>query len=377
MATQHPDFSNLAARISVSNLQKMTSKSFSDTVQRLRDHIHPKTKQPAPLIAEDVFEIVMENKERLDSAIIYDRDFEFDYFGFKTLERSYLLRIDGEIAERPQQMIMRVAVGIHKTDIEAAIQTYHMMSQKLFTHATPTLFNAGTPRPQMSSCFLLMMQDDSIEGIYDTLKQCASISKYAGGIGLSIHNIRATQSYIRGSNGTSNGIVPMLRVFNDTARYVDQGGGKRKGSFAIYLEPWHADIHEWLDLRKVFMRARPHKPQLTLLRPQNHGTEHERARDLFYALWIPDLFMERVQADGDWSLFCPNEAPGLADCYGDEFKALYERYEAEGRARKSIKVHSIPTVMLSAWLTRTSPGTISLVRHPQLSDGDWHPLHAL
>uniref|UniRef100_A0A6U0ZN63 Ribonucleoside-diphosphate reductase n=1 Tax=Rhizochromulina marina TaxID=1034831 RepID=A0A6U0ZN63_9STRA len=337
MATQHPDFSMLAARIAVSNLQKMTMKSFSETVTRLREHIHPKTKAPAPLIAEDVYEIIMANRDRLDSAVIYDRDFEFDYFGFKTLERSYLLKIDGVIAERPQHMIMRVAVGIHKDDIEAAIQTYEMMSQKLFTHATPTLFNAGTPRPQMSSCFLLTMKDDSIEGIYDTLKSCASISKYAGGIGLSIHNIRATDSYIRGSNGTSNGIVPMLRVFNDTARYVDQGGGKRKGSFAIYLEPWHADIFQWLDLRK------------------NHGTEHERARDLFYALWTPDLFMKRVQSDGEWSLFCPNEAPGLADCWGEEFEALYERYEKEGRARKTIKAQQLWFAVLNSQCETGTP----------------------
>lgn len=327
----------LAARISISNLQKMTCKSFSETVKKLREHIHPKTKAPAPLIAEDVYGIICENKDRLDSAIIYDRDFDFDYFGFKTLERSYLLKCDGIIAERPQQMIMRVAVGIHKEDIDAAIQTYHMMSLKKFTHATPTLFNAGTPRPQMSSCFLLCMKEDSIEGIYDTLKSCASISKYAGGIGLSIHNVRATKSYIRGSNGTSNGIVPMLRVFNDTARYVDQGGGKRKGSFAIYLEPWHADIFDWLDLRK------------------NHGTEHERARDLFYALWVPDLFMKRVEANGDWSLFCPNEAPGLADCWGEEFEAKYEKYEAAGLARKTIKAQQLWLQVLTSQVETGTP----------------------
>eukprot|EP00618_Florenciella_parvula_P012540 CAMPEP_0119479490 /NCGR_PEP_ID=MMETSP1344-20130328/8730_1 /TAXON_ID=236787 /ORGANISM="Florenciella parvula, Strain CCMP2471" /LENGTH=803 /DNA_ID=CAMNT_0007513725 /DNA_START=30 /DNA_END=2441 /DNA_ORIENTATION=+ len=337
MATQHPDFSILAARISVSNLHKQTEKSFSKNVERLRAHIHPKTGQPAPLIAEDVFNIIMENKERLDPAIIYDRDFEFDYFGFKTLERSYLLKVDGEISERPQHMLMRVAVGIHKEDVDAAIETYTLMSQKFFTHATPTLFNAGTPRPQMSSCFLLTMKEDSIEGIYDTLKSCASISKYAGGIGVAMHNIRATDSYIRGSNGTSNGIVPMLRVFNDTARYVDQGGGKRKGSFAMYLEPWHADIFAWLDLRK------------------NHGTEHERARDLFYALWIPDLFMERVESNGQWSLFCPNEAPGLHECWGEEFRTLYTQYESENRQRKTISAQQLWFAVLNSQIETGTP----------------------
>jgi ribonucleoside-diphosphate reductase alpha subunit len=337
MATQHPDFSMLAARISVSNLQKMTLKSFSETATKLRTHIHPITKEPAPLMSEDVYDIIQKNKVRLDSAIIYDRDFEFDYFGFKTLERSYLLKCDGVITERPQHMIMRVAVGIHKEDIDSAIQTYHMMSQKLFTHATPTLFNAGCPRPQMSSCFLLTMKEDSIEGIYDTLKSCAAISKFAGGIGLSVHNIRATDSYIRGSNGTSSGLVPMLRVFNDTARYVDQGGGKRKGSFAIYLEPWHSDIFQWLDLRK------------------NHGTEHERARDLFYALWIPDLFMKRVEANGEWSLFCPNEAPGLADCWGEEFETLYEGYEAKNKQRKTIKAQSLWFAILNSQVETGTP----------------------
>jgi len=250
MATQHPDFSRLAARISVSNLHKSTNKVFSDVVEMLHKHVHPTKKTPASLIADDVYEVVMANKDRINGAIVYDRDFEYDYFGFKTLERSYLMRCDGDIAERPQHMIMRVAVGMHGNDVDSAIETYELMSQKYFTHATPTLFNAGTPRPQLSSCFLLTMKEDSIEGIYDTLKRCACISKYAGGIGLSVHNIRATDSYIRGSNGTSNGIVPMLRVFNDTARYVDQGGGKRKGSFAIYLEPWHADIETFLDLKK-------------------------------------------------------------------------------------------------------------------------------
>jgi len=337
MATQHPDFSMLAARISISNLQKMTTKSFSENVKRLHTHIHPKTGEPAPLIADDVFEIVMANKEKIDSTIIYDRDFVFDYFGFKTLERSYLLKVDGTTAERPQHMIMRVALGIHKQDLESAFETYNYMSQKYFTHATPTLFNSGMPRPQMSSCFLLTMKSDSIEGIYDTLKSCASISKYAGGIGLAMHNIRATGSYIRGSNGESNGIIPMLRVFNETARYVDQGGGKRKGSFAMYLEPWHADIFEFLDLRK------------------NHGQEHERARDLFYALWIPDLFMKRVETNGTWSLFCPNEAPGLSDVWGDEFEALYAKYEEEGRARKTINAHQLWFAVLTSQVETGTP----------------------
>lgn len=337
MATRHPDYSILAARIAVSNLHKQTSKVFSEVVEACHRHVHPKTNQPAPLIADSVFEVVMANKDRLNSAIVYDRDFEYDYFGFKTLERSYLMKLDGKIAERPQHMIMRVAVGIHGEDIDSALETYNMMSHKLFTHATPTLYNAGTPRPQLSSCFLLTMKEDSIEGIYDTLKRCACISKYAGGIGLSIHNVRATESYIRGSNGTSNGIVPMLRVFNDTARYVDQGGGKRKGSFAVYLEPWHADIFQWLDLRK------------------NHGNELERARDLFYGLWIPDLFMQRVEANQSWSLFCPNEAPGLADCFGDEFVALYERYEREGRARKQISAQQLWFAILDSQVETGTP----------------------
>ena len=320
---RHPDYALLASRITVSNLHKMTTKSFSQTMKALYDYVDPKTGEPAALIADDVYRIIMDNAEVLDSTIIYDRDFGYDYFGFKTLERSYLLRMDGEVAERPQHMLMRVAVGIHKEDIEAAIETYNLMSERWFTHATPTLFNAGTPKPQMSSCFLLTMKDDSIDGIYDTLKQCAKISQSAGGIGLSIHNIRATGSYIKGTNGTSNGIVPMLRVFNDTARYVDQGGGKRKGSFAIYLEPWHADVYDLLELKK------------------NHGKEEQRARDLFYAMWVPDLFMKRVEANDDWSLFCPNEAPGLADCYGDEFEALYTRYEREGKFRKRVKAQDL------------------------------------
>ena len=323
LTVKHPDYAQLAARIAVSNLHKKTKKSFSETMTELYEYVNPITNQQAPLLADDVYEIIQEHKEVLDSTIIYDRDFGYDYFGFKTLERSYLLRLDGQIAERPQHMLMRVSIGIHKDDIDAAIETYEMMSKKYFTHATPTLFNAGTPKPQMSSCFLLTMKDDSIDGIYDTLKQCSKISQSAGGIGLSIHNVRAKGSYIRGTNGTSNGIVPMLRVFNDTARYVDQGGGKRKGSFAIYLEPWHADVFDFLDLRK------------------NHGKEEMRARDLFYAMWTPDLFMERVEANGEWTLMCPNECPGLADAYGDKFRALYEKYEAEGKGRKTIKAREL------------------------------------
>jgi ribonucleoside-diphosphate reductase alpha chain len=337
LTTKHPDYALLASRIAVSNLHKNTEKSFSATMRRLHDYTDSATGRKMPLLADDIMEIIEANAELLDSSIIYDRDFGFDYFGFKTLEKSYLLRIDGIIAERPQHMYMRVSIGIHKEDIESAIKTYHLMSERWFTHATPTLFNAGTPKPQMSSCFLLTMKDDSIDGIYDTLKQTAKISQSAGGIGLSIHNVRATGSYIGGTNGTSNGIIPMLRVFNDTARYVDQGGGKRKGAFAIYLEPWHADIVEFLDLRK------------------NHGKEEMRARDLFYALWINDLFMKRVEANGDWSLFCPNEAPGLGDTFGDEFEALYNRYEAEGRQRKVIKAQDLWFAILEAQIETGTP----------------------
>lgn len=337
LATKHPDYALLASRIAVSNLHKNTVKSFSDTMRNLYNYIDDASGKRMPLIADDVMEIIEEHAELLDSTIIYDRDFGFDYFGFKTLEKAYLLRINGKIVERPQHMYMRVAIGIHKTDIDSAIKTYNLMSERWFTHATPTLFNAATPKPQMSSCFLLTMKEDSIDGIYDTLKQTAKISQSAGGIGLAIHNIRATGSYIGGTNGTSNGIIPMLRVFNDTARYVDQGGGKRKGAFAIYLEPWHADVFEFLDLRK------------------NHGKEEMRARDLFYALWISDLFMKRVEANGDWSLFCPNEAPGLADCWGDEFEALYEKYEQEGRARKTIKAQELWFAILDAQIETGTP----------------------
>ncbi|MBA4168278.1 MAG: ribonucleoside-diphosphate reductase subunit alpha, partial [Chitinophagaceae bacterium] len=337
LATKHPDYALLASRIAVSNLHKNTVKSFSDTMRKLYNYIDSASGKKTPLIADDVMTVIEENAELLDSTIIYDRDFGFDYFGFKTIEKSYLFRIEGKIAERPQHMYMRVAIGIHKDDVERAIATYHMMSERWFTHATPTLFNAGTPKPQMSSCFLLTMKEDSIDGIYDTLKQTAKISQSAGGIGLAIHNIRATGSYIGGTNGTSNGIIPMLRVYNDTARYVDQGGGKRKGAFAIYLEPWHADVFEFLDLRK------------------NHGKEEMRARDLFYALWISDLFMKRVEANGDWSLFCPNEAPGLSDCWGDEFEALYHKYEEQGKARKVVKAQELWFAILDAQIETGTP----------------------
>lgn len=337
LTTKHPDYALLASRIAVSNLHKNTVKSFSGTMRKLHRYMDSATGKETPLIADDIMRVIEANEEILDSTIIYDRDFGFDYFGFKTLEKSYLLRMNGKVAERPQHMYMRVAIGIHKDDIESVIKTYNMMSEHWFTHATPTLFNAGTPKPQMSSCFLLTMQDDSIDGIYDTLKQTAKISQSAGGIGLAIHNVRATGSYIGGTNGTSNGLVPMLRVFNDTARYVDQGGGKRKGAFAIYLEPWHADVFDFLDLRK------------------NHGKEELRARDLFYALWICDLFMKRVEADGEWSLFCPNEALGLHECHGEEFEKLYTQYEEEGRARKTIKAQELWFAILESQIETGTP----------------------
>ena len=336
MTTEHPDYSILAARIAVSNLHKMTKKSFSEVMTDCYTYVDAASGRASKMIADDVYEIIMKNKDALDSAIIYDRDYSYDYFGFKTLERSYLLKINGEIAERPQHMLMRVSVGIHKEDIERAIETYNLMSQKYFTHASPTLFNSGTPVPQMSSCFLVHMKDDSIEGIYDTLKTCAQISKCAGGIGLSVHNIRARNSYIRGTNGTSNGLTPMLRVFNSTARYVDQGGGKRPGAFAMYLEPWHPDIHDFLDLRK------------------NTGSEENRCRDLFLALWVSDLFMKRVEENKDWSLFCPCECPGLSDCYGEEFEALYTKYEQQGKARKVLKAQELWFSIMEA---QTETGT--------------------
>lgn len=333
----HPDYALLASRIAVSNLHKETKKLFSDVMEDLYKYVDPKTGQRASLIADDVYEVIQNNKDLLDSSIIYDRDFRYDYFGFKTLTRSYLLKINGEIAERPQQMLMRVAVGIHKNDLQQAIKTYNLMSEGWFTHATPTLFNSGTPKPQMSSCFLLTMKEDSIEGIYETLKSCAQISQSAGGIGLALHDIRATGSYIKGTNGTSNGIVPMLRVFNDTARYVDQGGGKRKGSFAMYIEPWHADVFEFLDLKK------------------NTGKEEMRARDLFYALWIPDLFMKRVEENGDWTLMCPHECPGLSETYGADFEALYTQYESEGKGRKTIKAQDLWFKVLESQIETGTP----------------------
>ncbi|TDU43273.1 ribonucleoside-diphosphate reductase alpha chain [Gelidibacter sediminis] len=337
MTTAHPDYARLAARISVSNLHKNTKKTFSEVMHDLYVYVNPRTNKKAPLLADDVYDVIMANREKLDSTIIYNRDFGYDYFGFKTLERSYLLKLNGKIAERPQHMLMRVAVGIHGNDIDSAIETYELMSKKYFTHATPTLFNSGTPKPQMSSCFLLTMKDDSIDGIYDTLKQTAKISQSAGGIGLSIHNVRATGSYIAGTNGTSNGIVPMLQVFNDTARYVDQGGGKRKGSFAIYMETWHADIFEFLDLKK------------------NHGKEEMRARDLFYAMWISDLFMKRVQEDGPWTLMCPNECPGLCDVHSEEFEALYTKYESEGKGRKTVKARELWEKILESQIETGTP----------------------
>ena len=337
MTTKHPDYAILAARLAVSNLHKETKKRFSDVITDLYEMACPKTGKKTPMISEQHFKIIQDNKDRLDSAIVYDRDFEYQYFGFKTLERSYLLRIDRKVVERPQQMLMRVSVGIHGEDIDAAIETYDLLSKKLFTHASPTLFNAATPRPQLSSCFLLTMASDSIEGIYDTLKQCALISKSAGGIGLNIHNIRASGSYIAGTNGNSNGLMPMLRVFNNTARYVDQGGNKRPGAFAIYLEPWHADVFDFLDLKK------------------NHGKEEQRARDLFYAMWIPDLFMKRVEQDGQWSLMCPDECPGLHEVWGEKFEELYEKYEKEGRAKKTIKAQKLWYAIIESQIETGTP----------------------
>ncbi|MBK7231620.1 MAG: ribonucleoside-diphosphate reductase subunit alpha [Saprospiraceae bacterium] len=337
LAAVHPDYAILAARIAVSNLHKSTNKSFSETMEALYTYIDPNTQQKAGLISDETIEVIRQNTDTLDSAIIYDRDYSFDYFGFKTLERSYLLRMDKKVVERPQHLLMRAAVGIHGWDIDSAIETYNLMSEKWFVHATPTLFNAGTPKPQLSSCFLLSMTDDSISGIFETLSRCAKISQSAGGIGISVHNVRAKGSYIKGTGGTSNGIIPMLKVFNDTARYVDQGGGKRKGAFAVYIEPWHADIEDFLELKK------------------NHGKEEMRARDLFYALWIPDLFMQRVKEDGQWSLFCPNEAPGLYDTYGGEFEALYHQYEAEGKARKIVRAQELWFNILESQIETGTP----------------------
>eukprot|EP00112_Aurelia_sp_Birch-Aquarium-sp1_P004134 Seg147.5 transcript_id=Seg147.5/GoldUCD/mRNA.D3Y31 product="Ribonucleoside-diphosphate reductase large subunit" pseudo=true protein_id=Seg147.5/GoldUCD/D3Y31 len=336
MTTKHPDYAVLAARIALSNLHKETQKAFSDVIKSLYEYINPETNKACPMISTEVYEIIQRNSEKLNSAIVYDRDFQYQYFGFKTLERSYLLKINGKVAERPQHMLMRVSVGIHKEDIDAAIETYNLMSERWFTHASPTLFNSGTPRPQLSSCFLLAMKSDSIEGIFDTVKNCATISKWAGGIGLHVHCIRAFGSYISGTNGKSNGLVPMLRVFNNTARYVDQGGNKRPGAFAIYLEPWHADIFEFLDLKK------------------NTGKEEQRARDLFYALWIADLFMKRVEQNADWSLMCPHECPGLSDCWGDEFEALYTKYESAGKYKRQVKAQKLWFAILES---QTETGT--------------------
>ncbi len=337
MTTVHPDYARLAARVSVSNLHKNTKKSFSETMTDLYKYVNPRTEKESPLLSDEVYKVIQDNAEKLDSTIIYNRDFGYDYFGFKTLERSYLLKLNGVIAERPQHMLMRVSIGIHLSDLDAAIETYELMSKKYFTHATPTLFNSGTPKPQMSSCFLLTVKEDSIDGIYDTLKQTAKISQSAGGIGLSIHDVRATGSYIAGTNGTSNGIVPMLRVFNDTARYVDQGGGKRKGSFAIYMEPWHADVFDFLDLKK------------------NTGKEEMRARDLFFAMWIPDLFMKRVEADAEWTLMCPNESAGLCDVHSDEFDAMYLKYEASGKGRKTIRARELWEKILESQIETGTP----------------------
>ena len=337
MTTTHPDYTNLASRISVSNLHKNTKKSFSKTMEDLYNYVNPRTNKKDPLLSDEVYNVIKKNAEKVDSTIIYNRDFNYDYFGFKTLERSYLLKINGAVAERPQHMLMRVSIGIHHDDLDSAIETYDLMSKKFFTHATPTLFNSGTPKPQLSSCFLLAMQDDSIDGIYNTLKQTAKISQSAGGIGLSIHNVRSTGSYISGTNGTSNGIVPMLRVFNDTARYVDQGGGKRKGSFAIYIEPWHSDIYDFLELKK------------------NHGKEEMRARDLFYAMWIPDLFMKRVESNGEWTLMCPNECPGLYDCHSEEFEKLYTEYEKKQKGRKTIKARELWEKILESQIETGTP----------------------
>ena len=336
LCTKHPDYGTLASRVIVSNNHKNTVSSFIETMRKLHlfTDIHGVN---IPLIHEDLWSVVEKHGDTINEMIDYDRDYDIDYFGFKTLERAYLMRVDKVIVERPQHMWMRVSIGIHGDDMSAVKETYDLMSMKYFTHATPTLFNAGTPRPQLSSCYLLSMEDDSIDGIYNTLKECAKISKWAGGIGLHIHNVRGTGSHIRGTNGTSNGIVPMLQVFNKTARYVDQGGGKRNGSFAIYVEPWHSDIEEFLELKK------------------NHGDEEMRARDLFYALWIPSLFMEKVEKDQDWCLFCPDKCPGLSDCYGDDFKELYEKYESSGKATKTMKARTLWFSILDSQMETGTP----------------------
>lgn len=337
MTVYHPDYARLGGRILASNLQKLTTKSFAKTMRRLYDYVEPKTGETAPLVSSEIIDIIKKNTSLIENAIDYERDFMYDFFGFKTLERSYLMRIGGEVAERPQHMIMRVAIGIHSWDLDAAIETYNYMSRGFFTHATPTLFHAGTPRPQMSSCFLMQCKDDSIDGIFETLSNCARISKHAGGLGVSIANVRSSGSYIRGTGGVSNGLVPMLRVFDATARYVDQGGGKRKGSIAVYIEPWHADIEAFLDMRK------------------NHGKEEARARDLFYALWIPDLFMKRIEADGEWTLFCPNECPGLVDSWGPKFEKLYKEYEQKGLGRVTMKARDLWFKVLDAQIETGTP----------------------
>lgn len=335
--TRHPDFGTLASRIAISNLHKQTKRLFSECVNDLYHFAHPKLNRSTPLVSEELYNIVMNNKETIDNAIVHERDYSFSYFGFKTLERSYLLKIDNHVAERPQYMFMRVALGLHSTDLTSALETYHLMSQKFFIHATPTLFNFGTPRPSGSSCFVLNMKSDSVDGIYDTLKNCALISKAAGGIGFDAHKIRATDSYIAGTGGQSNGLVPMLKVYNNTAKYIDQGGNKRCGSFAAYLEPWHADIFEFLNLKK------------------NSGSEEHRARDLFYALWIPNLFMKRVEEDGDWTLMCPNECPGLHEVYGEQFEKLYETYEKTGRGRKTIKAQVLWKAIMDSHIETGTP----------------------
>jgi ribonucleoside-diphosphate reductase alpha subunit len=331
----HPDYSRLAARIAVSNLHKRTMDNYLEVSKVLR-YYKDDTNKEAPLISERCLKVVEDNFEKIQSAINYERDFDYDYFGFKTLEKSYLLKVNGKAFERPQHLLMRVSIGIHYEEIDKVIETYNLMSTFWFIHASPTLFNSGTMRPQMSSCFLIQMKDDSIDGIYDTLTITAKISKSAGGIGLNVHNIRAKESYIKGTNGVSNGLVPMLRVFDATARYVDQGGGKRKGAFAIYLEPWHADVFEFLNLKK------------------NHGKEEQRARDLFYALWVPDLFMKRVESNGNWTLMCPNKCPGLSDVHGDEFERLYTRYEQEGKGNKEIKAQELWKAIIES---QTETGT--------------------
>jgi ribonucleoside-diphosphate reductase alpha chain len=341
MVTIHPDFGKLAARIGITSLYKDVEKDFSIIAKRLYDYVNPKTGEKAGMISDEVYNIIQKFAPQLDAMIVHDRDFNFDYFGFMTLKKSYLLKIDGKPAETPQHLYMRVAVGIWRENIEMVQKTYDMLSQGLFTHATPTLFNASTNRPQLSSCFLLDIDDDSIPGIYKTLSDCALISQSAGGIGINIHKIRAKGSYIKGTNGHSNGIIPMLRVFNETARYVDQGGGKRKGSIAVYLEPWHGDVFDFLDLRK------------------NQGKEELRARDLFLALWIPDLFMKRVEENGSWSLFSPDQVPGLIDAYDTPehkaFTELFEKYESEGKAIKTVKARELWEKILDSQVETGTP----------------------